>query len=230
MLQREPTTMLEALDLVWGPLSVGVHYQPDHADPRLCTACLHERLGLAADLCAGIDQPTMLIAQRPEMLLDTRCLNDSLRWGTEAERAAGLRPLADALARVWGDHRVQRRAERWIALGTVRHVLPLALRAGKLEAHAVACEQAGTLTAVAAVANYAAIPAAYAADTTYVADTAYAAYAAARTGDAAAHPAAYAAAAAAYAAKATSSRRPLTVTVEVWVDAIERAERGEVCP
>ena len=138
-------------------------------------------------------------------ILDARMINDA-PWGSDEARTAGMMPLLVALDRTWGQPEVQRSAARWIALGTVRRVLPVALRACGLDASA--CESAGTLAAQFAAAQFAAA-AGYRAAAQFAAD---------------------AARSAASAVPASEQPAVLRLAVAVWVDAIERAERGEVCP
>ena len=225
-----------ALARAGGVIRRGAHAL-DPAAPT-CEACLHEVLHLAQH-----PEATALLDTDDAQILDSRSINDA-SWGSDEARTAGMLPLLIALDRTWGQPEVQRSAARWIALGTVRRVLPVALRACGLDASA--CESAGTLAAQFAAAQFAAAQFAAAPSHRTAAQFAAAAArsaaaagyrAAARSAADAARSAASAAQSAADAARSAASAVPaseqpafLRLAVAVWVDAIERAERGEVCP
>jgi hypothetical protein len=151
------------------------------------------------------------------------CLNDS-QWSSDAARAKGMRLLA--VAQLGSDKIDQRRFAKEVVVGTVKKILPIALRAAAkalpahaeaLEVCAVACEAAIDFAAARSAAQKSReVTKTVRADATYAAaDAAYAAAAAAyAAADAAAAYAAYAAdadadadaaaAAAAYAADAAA--------------------------
>jgi len=118
-----------------GVLSYGRHDDDD--DPRCC-------LLEAVSLCEGrpkTDDPGVL--WRP----DVRPINDTLLGLLPAaEGTALLLRLAPLLAD-WATWAPAQRADfaRRVALGTLRDVLPLALRDAGLDAHAAACQRAETL-------------------------------------------------------------------------------------
>jgi hypothetical protein len=73
-------------------------------------------------------------------------LNDSNRWASPQSRAGGLRGFA--IAQLGSASWPREDMLRWVqvvTLRTVREVLPIALRAAKLNEHATACEGAADL-------------------------------------------------------------------------------------
>jgi hypothetical protein len=180
------------------------------------SACVMAALNLACggDLTDSASSPCVLPAAAAFAIL----LNDA-RWSSPTARAAGMHGLGLALL---GTADIDRATfVRRLAEGTIRRVLPIALRAAGLTEHADRCEREGTreaADAASADADTAATAAAYAAASAYAA-TAYAATAAHAAHDAAsaastataatayayADTAATAAAYAAYAAAATTA-------------------------
>jgi len=77
-------------------------------------------------------------------------INDA-DWPSPEARAEALLPLA--LAQVGTAEKDRRAWARALALGTIRRVLPIALRAAGLENHAMACEAATTLDEAKKAAN-----------------------------------------------------------------------------
>lgn len=87
-------------------------------------------------------------------------LNDS-DWSSDSARAFGLRRLA--VAQLGSDQIDEVIFVKELALATVRKILPIALRAAKLESEAVACENASDISAAEAAARAAAVAGARAA-------------------------------------------------------------------
>jgi hypothetical protein len=182
--------------------------------------CIEAAIALA---CDGVltDTPSCV-----DSLVRDFCvaLNDK-RWSTPKARADGMRDLAFAQLGTAGAIDRKKFRAKLVEL-TIRRVLPVALRAVKLEAEAKRCEDEGTREAArgaekaarsAASAAYAADAAAYAAD---AASAAYAADAAASAADAAS--AAYAADAAASAAAAASDAADASAAASDAADASAR--------
>ncbi|HXN33783.1 MAG TPA: hypothetical protein VN894_18065, partial [Polyangiaceae bacterium] len=141
------------------------------------SACVMAALNLACggDLTDSAKSPCGL----PDAARFAIRLNDA-RWSSPAARAAGLHDLGLALLGT-ADLDPQAFVTR-LSEGTIRRVLPIALRAAKLDAAADRCEREGTMASAddaadAANASYAAATATVAADAATAA--AYAAYAAA---------------------------------------------------
>jgi hypothetical protein len=161
-------------------------------------------LACGGDLTDSADSPCVLPAAARFAIR----LNDS-RWTSPSARAAGMHDLGLALL---GTADLDRNAfVTRLAEGIIRRVLPIALRAAKLDAAADRCEREGTMgsASAAATAAYtyassasAAASAAYAASASAAASAAYAAASAAAS---AAYAAASAAASAAYAYAAASA-------------------------
>jgi len=142
----------------------------------------------------------------PAVAAHSRRLNDA-NWSSPKVRADSLR--AYALNQLGCSHIDGREFAKRVTLRTIREILPIALRAAKLESEAKACETAEDLKAAGAAARKAraAAAAADAAADAYAAAADADAAAAAAAADAAADAAAaYAADAAAYAAYARSKR------------------------
>jgi len=121
------------------------------------SACVMAALNLACggDLADSAESPCVL----PDAARFAIRLNDA-RWSSPAARAAGLHDLGLALLGT-ADLDPQAFVTR-LAEGTIRRVLPIALRAAKLDAAADRCEREGTRDS--ATAAYAATAATYAAD------------------------------------------------------------------
>src|SRR6202142_1646215 len=145
---------------------------------RLCAAGMRACVGTRESACvmAAFNLPCggdpADSAESPCVLPDAARfairLNDA-RWSSPAARAAGLHDLGLALL---GTADLDRNAfVTRLAEGTIRRVLPIALRAAKLDAAADRCEREGTMAsadaaraaATATVAADAATAAAYAA-------------------------------------------------------------------
>lgn len=160
--------------------------------------CLEQAIALA--LGDGLtDEPRCVHAADRRWGLGT---NDSCPLD-DAQRAAALRKVSVYQLGTAGTDRGA--WVRALALGAIREVLPIALRAAQIEEHALACEQATTLAGATAAAREAkrAAEAYRAADSAGAAAAYYADYAAYHAG-AAADYAAYAAAAAAHHAGAAA--------------------------
>jgi hypothetical protein len=172
-------------------------------------------------------------------------LNDRMPDGLRNEL---LKPLVPMIAGTKGARADEQRRAEFLAMWSINKIIPIALRAAKLEEHAVACESATTLpdaayaAKAAAYAAYAADAAAYAADAAYAAKAAAyaAAYAAdaadaaadaadaAKAAKAAAYAAAYAADAAAYAADAAAYAADAAAYAADAADAAYAAYRREI--
>ena len=183
-----------------GGLSAGSH----HA--RSGKFCILE----AVSVCEGREWTSdPLILDRP----DVRLLNDAL-WPDDVvrtEQMLRLAPLLEAWPG-WGD---EKRVVwvRGVALRTAREILPIALRAAKIdEALVFACEQAKDLVA----ASYASDASRAASYTRYAAR--YAANAARYASDAAS-----AANFAKYAESSVASYAVLALAVTIWAEEAEKA-------
>src|ERR1700690_4607786 len=189
------------------------------------SACVMAALNLACggDLTDSAESPCVL----PDAARFAVPLNDSLLWSSPAARAAGMHDLGLALL---GTADLDRNAfVTRLAEGTIRRVLPIALRAAKLAAAADRCEREGTMAS--ADAARAAATATVAADAATAA--AYAAYPAAAAAATAAAYAAYAAAAAAaagaYAAYGGCGDHVLRVSAQLATEILTEM-RGALSP
>ncbi|MGI0012904.1 MAG: hypothetical protein ACREBU_05605, partial [Nitrososphaera sp.] len=159
--------------------------------------CVEAAVCYAFDLPHGDNPPCVGKAVRAYKIR----LNDS-HWSSDAERAKGMRRVA--IAQLGSDKIGQEAFQQELAIGTVKRILPIALRAAakKISAHAVALEDAAVMCEAVtefaqcyATAKKAFAVAAAAATAAYAADAA----------DAYAANAAAAAATAAYAADAADA-------------------------
>jgi hypothetical protein len=193
----------------------------------------------AISLCSGEglgDKPTCV---HPVIRAHAIRLNDS-RWSSSESRAKGMCDYG--LAQLGTTDLDGKQFARRLAFLTITQLLPVALRAAKLESEAVACEQSAGLEQALACARLARDAAAYAAAAAAYAAAAAAAYAAAAAADAAYDAAAAADAVAAAAADAAADAvaaaaadaaardRVLSQAARLAIQAIEEVRAGMVQP
>ena len=201
----------------YGGLSAGSH------DAKSGKCCLLE----AVSVCEGrewTDSP--LVLDRP----DVRSLNDAA-WSDDATRTEQMLRLAPLLE-AWPAWSASKRAAwaQGVALRTVREILPIALRAAKLdEALVLACEQAKDLDAARVASNAASNAALYARGAAlYVSNAAKAAknasHAASRAALYVSNAALYVSDAANYAnaARAAAGVTVLTLAITIWAEEAEK--------
>jgi len=130
-------------------------------------ACIMACLNLACGgkLTDAAESPCVL----PAAARFAICLNDA-NWSSPAARADGLYDLGLALLGTSAIDRVE--FARRLAEGTIRRVLPIALRAAGLKKEADRCEEEGTMESAATYATYATY-AAYARASARAADADY---------------------------------------------------------